>query len=500
MTGTSLDNAMRTSHPHGRQPPLPAAVRRERSGKKRRCLAGRQQLLRGVIAAGSLLLWGCSEPPVPVAPRPARDVILIVIDTLRADHLGCYGYDRETSPNIDGLAARGVRFENAVAQSSWTAPSMVSLLQSKHLAADFVRMPPGSTLAERLAEVGYRCVGFQDNILLAPGTGFDRGFELYEVEAGPAKIIPALQRDDPRPLFAYFHFVDPHDPYEPLPQFDVFEPRPVSPERRQLLTAALQEQDTPLPADEIGRRVDAAAQYMAEKRALYDGDVRQTDARVEFILSALERTGRLDDAYIILAADHGECLWDQPEAPSRLDHDSRSNLLRLFKMSHNTVLYGTLTRTPLLMSGPDIPEGTVVDGPVENVDIVPTVLELLGLSGGEACDGRSLVDTLQATSQGGPPTPGRLTWSNTSLFTAATSVDGFKLIRPWDPAGADPPQLFDLTVDPGEQTPLPLQGDRWRALHEAIDEYRRSALMPAAGEDLLDDTVAERMRQLGYLK
>jgi len=447
-----------------------------------------------------LLTWGCSEPPTPAEPRPARDVILIVIDTLRADHLGCYGYDRETSPNIDGLAARGVRFENAVAQSSWTAPSMVSLLQSRHLAADFVRMPAGPTLAERLAEASYRCVGFQDNILLAPGTGFDRGFELYEVEAGPAKIIPALKRDDPRPLFAYFHFVDPHDPYEPLPQFDVFEPRPVSPERQQLLTAALQEQELPLPKDEIDRRVEAAAQHMAEKRALYDGDVRQTDARVEFILSTLERTGRLDDAYIILAADHGECLWDQPEAPSRLDHDSRSNLLRLFKMSHNTVLYDTLTRTPLLISGPDIPQATVVDGPVENVDIVPTVLELLGLVGGEDCDGRSLVATMGAASLGEPLTSNRRSWSNTSLFTAVTSAEGLKLIRPWDPAGADPPQLFDLTADPGEQNPLPLQGQRWRELHDAIDEYRQTALMPTAGEDLLDDTVAERMRQLGYLK
>lgn len=368
-----------------------------------------------------------------------------MIDTLRADHLGCYGYDRDTSPNIDGLAARGVRFEQAVAQSSWTAPSMVSLLQSKHLGADFVRKPPGPTLAERLAEAGYRCVAFQDNILLAPGTGFDRGCELYEVEAGPAKIIPALRRDDPRPLLA------------------------------------LREQESLWDEAEISRRVDEAARHMAVERARYDGDVRQTDARVGFVLSMLEKTGRSDQAYVVLAADHGECLWEQREAPSQLDDDERSNLLRLFKMSHNTVLYESLTRTPLLMVGPDLPPGILVDEAVENVDIVPTMLELLGLQGGQECDTE------------------RTTWSNTALFTAATSPRGLKLIRPWDPAGGDPVQLFELTDDPAERRPLPLEGQAWRTLQRAIDNYRHAPLMPAEGEGLLDEAVAERMRQLGYL-
>jgi len=451
------------------------------------------------VATLALLVQACSEAPEPDPREPGRDVILIVIDTLRADHLGCYGYDRDTSPHLDGMAARGVRFEQATAQSSWTAPSIVSLLQSRYLGADFVRMPPGPTLAERLSAVGYRCVAFQDNILLAPGTGFDRGFELYEIEAGPFKIIPALEREDPRPLFAYFHFVDPHDPYEPLPQFDVFPPREVSSERRATLEAALRAAEPDLDEEQLGQRVDAAVSHMAGMRAKYDGDVRQTDARVGFVLETLERVGRLDEAYLILAADHGECLWDQREATSQLDDADHSNLLRLFKMSHNTVLYSSLIRTPLLMLGPDLPAGVVLNEPVENVDIVPTILELLGLPGAESCDGRSLLAAMEAAARGERLDVPRISWSNTSLFTAAMSPDGLKLIYPWDPDGIDPPQLFDLASDPEERHPLPLEGDGWRRLSEAIQEYRRTALMPTAGEDLLDETVAERLRQLGYL-
>ncbi|MCB9899544.1 MAG: sulfatase [Planctomycetes bacterium] len=449
----------------------------------------------------ALLCVGCGGDATDApSARAPHDVVLIVIDTLRADRLGCYGYDRATSPALDGLAASGVRFAHCTSQSSWTAPSMVSLMQSRHLAADFVRMPAGETLAERLASAGFRCVAFQDNILLAPGTGFDRGFARYEMEAGPKKIEPALARDaaDPRPLFAYFHFVDPHDPYDPLPRFDVFEPREVDDAQRARLGTALRQARPDLTDDSVAARVLAAARAMNAARARYDGDVLQADGRVRYVLDALASAGR-DDAYVIVAADHGECLWDQREAVSQLPDDARDDLLRVFKQTHNTVLYGALVHTPLLLAGPGLPRGLVVDAPVQNVDIVPTLLDLLGLPGADACDGTSLLPALRAAADGARPPAPRPAWSNTKLFTAVAAPDGKKLVLPWDAAGPDAPQLFDLAADPDERTPLTLAGEDYERLRQAIDAHRRAALAPSAGEDVLDKQVAERMRQLGYL-
>lgn len=446
------------------------------------------------------LVLGCA--PESPAPRPDRDVVLIVIDTLRADHLGCYGHDRPTSPVIDGLAAGGVRCASVTAQSSWTAPSMVSLMTSRELAADFKRMPDVPTLAERLAAAGYRCVGFQDNILLAPGTGFDRGFELYEVEAGPAVIGPALARDDddPRPLFAYFHFVDPHDPYAPLPQFDRFEPRPEDAEERWRLEQRLAEAAPDLDAATRAAEVDRALEYMRSERALYEGDVLQTDKRVEFVLQTLNAAGRRHRALVILAADHGECLWQQPEATSQVRDHRQQDLLALMKGTHNSVLYESLTGTPLILAGPDLPAGTVLEQPVTNMDIVPTVLDWLGLPADEDLAGESLLGPIAAAAAGVASAPDQAAprFANTSLFTSVVQGD-LKLILPWDRDGPDATLLFDLAADPREQSPLALDHPAVPGLVAAIEAYRRRALLPAAGEDEVDDTIAERMRQLGYL-
>jgi arylsulfatase A-like enzyme len=452
--------------------------------------------------AASLICIGLTAcAPEPLEPLPDRDVVLIVIDTLRADRLGCYGHDRDTSPTLDGLAASGVRCADVTAQSSWTAPSMVSLMLSRRLAADFVRMPELPTLAERLADVGYRCVAFQDNILLAPGTGFDRGFESYEVEAGPNQILPALGRDDPRPLFAYFHFVDPHDPYAPLPKFDRFEPRELDDAERARLSARLgqtaPELDDPAREAELAR----AQAVMAEERALYEGDVLQTDERVNFALSALLAQGRRNRALVIVAADHGECLYEQPEAPSLVEAERRDDLLHVMKRTHNSVLYQSLVGTPLIVSGPDIPAGVVLERPVSNLDIVPTILDWLGLPLDDDFDGQSLLPAMAAAAAGAEPEPAGdgLRFANTSVYTSVTDADGIKLMLPWEPDGPDEPLLFDLGSDPRERAPLPLDDDRAARLVAAVEAYRRTALMPSGDEGELDDTILERMQQLGYL-
>jgi arylsulfatase A-like enzyme len=426
-------------------------------------------------------------------------VVLIVVDTLRADHLGCYGHARPTSPTIDALASRGVRFTRATAQSSWTAPSMVSLMLSQHLAADFVRMPSGRTLAERLSAAGWRTAAFVDNILLAPGTGFERGFDVYEMEPGPLLIRPQFETDDARPLFAYFHFVDPHDPYAPFPEFDVFPPGPVPERMRQDFTAHLREIAPELDAHALDQAVEAAALHVARERARYEGDVLQADRRVQFVLKLLEQTGRIGRTLVILTADHGECLWDHREAPSTLDDAGRADLLKAFKRTHNSVLYEELVRVPMLLAGPGLPPGLVVDAPVENTDLVPTVLEFLGMPRDKALDGRSLLPLVAATGDGSRDGGRPLRFTNTSLYTAVLDDEGWKLVEPWSADGPDRPALYDLRSDPLERSPLAVDGARARALREALQAWRRAARRPAAGEDVIDDMVRQRLEQLGYL-
>ncbi len=458
----------------------------------------RSRALRLAACAVALALSACGEPP---APRVERDVILIVIDTLRADHVGCYGYDLPTTPTLDALAARGVRVADVTAQSSWTGPSMVSLFTARHVAADFVRMPPVTTLAEQLQAAGWRTLGFQDNILLAPGTGYDRGFDLWLMEPGKMAVLQAINATDERPHFAYFHLVGPHDPWDPQPEFDRFAPRPLPDDQRAALGEYVANRWPERAPAERHAQLEAAAAEMSRQIALYDGDVLQTDARVEYLLSALDRAGRLDDALVIVAADHGEGLWQHRVPEFAFAQDSRlaDDLLTAFKRTHNTLLYEELTRVPLILAGADLPAGVVLDGPRENVDLAPTVLELLGLPPLPEAQGRSLLTDIRAAAAG-HPTPGRaVVVAHTDQFMAARDAAGRKLIQPHDPERGDAPQLFDLRQDARERRPLPLGPGLPSELGRALQALQEQGLRPLDGEDTIDAATRERLQALGYL-
>ncbi|MDG2149849.1 MAG: sulfatase [Planctomycetota bacterium] len=478
-----------------------------------RCSSTLRKLTKCLRPGLSILLGLCLACSTDTASTPEpvqRDVILIVLDTLRADHVSSYGYERMTTPTLDKLAAQGVRIDDVTAQSSWTGPSMVSMFLSRRVAGDFVRMPPYTTLAEHMNAHGWRTVGFQDNIMLAPGTGYDRGFELYEMEPGPGIILPAINDKDPRPLFAYFHFVGPHDPWTPAQTYDVFKPGEISPEVRAAYGAYLHDLDPTKTPLEIDLHVESASHEIAKQIALYDGDILQADAKVEYVLGALDRAGRLEDALVIIASDHGEGLWQHRVAELAFDVDDarRNDLLSAFKRTHNTLLYEELTRVPLIFSGPGVPEGVVLPGPAENVDLVPTLLDLLNLPPLPGTDGRtdslgmagqSLLPSMRDAAEGRPSVGRREVVSNTNQFTAVRTADGKKLIVPWDSTGPDSPKAFQLQNDGGEQRPIALERDVLTKLMESISALRSQGLKPTQGEGDLDEITRERMRALGYL-
>ena len=338
-------------------------------------------------------------------------------------------------------------------------------------------------------------------MLLDVGNGFERGFDYYGVEPGTEQIRRVLQqsaRGGPR--FLYFHFVEPHDPYQPVDDFDRFEPRPLPPERIEAFRDYLAEVDPSLSATDIEERVEVAAASMSRDIARYDGEIRQVDAIFGTILDILERQGRLEQTVVVVASDHGEALWQHREATSalRADHDPL-DLRRAFKMTHNSLLYEALVHVPLIFAGPGVPADLVLERPVANIDIAPTVLDLLGLEVPREMDGVSLVDDFDRLARGEQAVGRELVHAHTSIYTSVRSRRGHKLIVPWEDDGPDGPEYYRLDQDEDERDPLPFQGDAVERLTRSVRDFRRTALTPEGDEDVIDSVTRERMRQLGYV-
>jgi arylsulfatase A-like enzyme len=333
-------------------------------------------LLPAVLLAGLLLSApGCDEAPPPLP----GDVVLVVLDTTRADHLSAYGYLRQTTPHLERLAAEGQRFDNAWAQSSWTLPAMATLLTGLPPYAHGAGRGPGgrgmlplrpqvATLAERMSGVGYRTAAFINVIWCSPEiSGLDRGFRTYDFRtsdesnrgqrdaaATTRAALDWLRDAGEDPVFIVVHYFDPHLTYDPRAPYDsIFEERP----------------EPRIPpgfgsAAEVFRvrrgelRLDPALRKSLIAR--YDGEIRYADAQFGKLREALEQLGRWDDALVIVVGDHGEEFWDHGGFEHGHSH-------------HREVL-----RMPLIVKRPGDGAG-VSDDRVRQIDIVPTVIDFVGL-------------------------------------------------------------------------------------------------------------------------
>lgn len=308
-----------------------------------------------------LLLAACA--PAPEAGRTS--VVLIVVDTLRADRLGAYGYGEATSPRIDALAHGGVRFSNFFTTCSWTRPAMASLLTGLYPRTTGVYEeeadvldPSFVTLAERLSAEGYRTFAANANPNISVSYGFSQGFEHYEEATGRRKTMEtadaitdaALSTLDGvdlagRPYYLQLQYVDPHMPYDPPDSYDRGNP--------------------------------------------YDGEIRFADAEIGRLLDGLHARGLLDDALVIVTSDHGEGLESHPGV--------------FGSSQHGTHLYDSVLHVPFIVSHPGLVEGRVVDGLASAIDVVPTVLDLLGLPDDDTLPGRSLAGPMRGWPDWGAP-------------------------------------------------------------------------------------------------
>jgi arylsulfatase len=452
-----------------------------------------------------------ADLPDAVATRP--NVLLLVIDTLRTDHMSCYGYSSSTTPALDALAERGVRFDDCTAGASWTMPSMISLMTGRRLLTTIYRIPTEhSLITERFAGAGYRTGAFVANSLLSSQAGFDRGVEDWGVRQvstqkwrAPAVLSRAeafLTAEDERPFFLWLHFLDTHTPYEsktPARQRsarEVFDPAEQAAIERAIESAPESEREN------LRQQVDSLAREVDR----YDAALTELDAKIGRLLWSMRQRGQLENTYVVLVSDHGETLFRRPEHPTRLMtmrayRDGLGEQLRLedyVKKEHDGHVFQELVRTAFVVAGPGIAAGRVVDAMVSNLDVMPTLLGLSGIAPG-VCDGRDLSTQLL----GGQPIPdAEWVTSAASNVLSARLAGGSKLVLPssvWQQRWGDQPALYDLATDPDEQSPRPLDA-HGEALRRRLEEAAENDVHRSWDGSRIDGDTLEVLKELGYVR
>jgi len=378
-----------------------------------------------VIAGG----WWLRAAP---SSGPPKNLILISIDTLRADHLGVYGYERDTSPALDAFARRSTRFARAITQGEATLPGHGAMLSSRYYgsyASGTLPMGPPpevDMLAEILKSHGFATWAFVDGGHMRRVFGFDQGFDHFEDERVKIKAITAkanawLDTHRAERFFLFVHCYDVHTPYNaPDPYGSIF----VDPAYRGTFRPNAANFDTvergamPFSADDLRYAI-----------ARYDGGIRHVDHHVGLFLDDLARRGLLDSSVVIITSDHGEEF---------LEHGG---------FQHKKIFEYPNLHVPLIVHVPGQP-ARVVEDVVELVDLVPTVLDLLGLPPHDGAMGRSLAPLTRGESR--EAFAGHVGFAESSLDSGSRTVvsERWQLL---DDATRQRRQLFDLQNDPTER-------------------------------------------------
>ena len=428
-------------------------------------LLRRRQLLSLGTAVTLAGLVACQRTPAP--PSVARHVVIVTIDTLRADRLGCYGARDVATPRLDRVAAAGALAVEASAHVPLTRPSHVSiftgLLPTQHGIRDNVSpalVPQVPLLAELFRAGGFATGAFVSSVVLDSQSGLDRGFDVYadrfEGASGDAQFLNTVQKRGEttiaeavawlrgqagRRVFLWLHLYEPHDPYEP--------PEPY------------------------------ASRYAGRP---YDGEVAWTDELFGRFEDALGSIGLGDDTALVVLSDHGEGLGEHEES------------------LHGFFAYQSTLHVPFLVRAPGIPKGRRLERTVRLVDLFPTVLDLAGLPPSKgALAGRSLAASLR----GAPEPEEATTYAETLVPLLQFGWSDLRVIREgrFKYVQAPRPELYDLREDPGERRDLarerPQQVDAMRgALAKELERERNSR--PQGGPRPSDEVV-ERLGALGYV-
>lgn len=396
------------------------------------------------------------------------NVIILGVDTLRPDHLSCYGYQRQTSPNIDRLAANGVLFLHNASQSSWTLPSFASLLTSlyphQHGASTGLNQirTEFPTLGSILIDRGYATGALVNSRVLNPELKLDRGFEFYSAP-GP---VPRLADEDTRqalawidqqkkPFFFFVHYFDPHEPYAPPAPYDtLYDPSYGGGLNRRAFV--LQDEFPEIASRDFERMGSATPEDWAHINALYDGEIAFMDAAVGELVRGLERRGLLKRTLLVLMGDHGEEFYEHKA------------------FGHGHSMHCEVINVPLVFSLPRvISRGARISDQTRTIDIMPTILDLLGIKTDARFEGASLVPLLTGK--------GRVAAGEGSLFPPSLAYSEGILhgnpkasltARPWKiicDLATNEEFFFNIEDDPGEQSLVAdRSGDAYKAVSEVL--------------------------------
>ena len=450
------------------------------------------------------------------------NILLITIDTLRADKLSCYGYPVPTTPHIDRLAEKSIRFEQAITGGSWTQAAFPVMLTSSYASWYGGCLGPLSTQrpspVEALAKHGYQTFAFSSSPLLSRNYGYDRGFRYFD-DLIPGETDPAIRKlkggerllrfpithtlanlfgqqtrparlyvsaeeltqragrwleENPGPFFGWIHYMDVHWPYH----------------REEHLVHPQQIAQAWNDIAHLYRVNWKNASITPDQRArylrLYEQALQYTDAQLGRLFQKLDELGLSENTIIILVSDHGEEFLER----GRWGH-------------FETNLYDEILRVPLLIHLPHDPQSRLIHRQVRLLDLMPTILALAGCAPRPGMEGTNLLPLWEQGEEALSPQPSISEMWRTHWHIIAVRTEQFKYI--WNSKSPDQPKLFELLSDPGEVsnviTSFPREA---QGFQQQVDQHLQSVMQTAEADPValpeMDDQLVKRLRDLGYLE
>lgn len=434
------------------------------------------------------------------------NIVLVVVDTLRADHLGCYGYFRDTTPFLDSFSKEGILFSQSLTVMSHTLPSHVSIFTGKYprahkvLVNGSVLSPRHPTLAQILKENGYTTAAAVGSEMVAGRTGLNRGFDYYDDNFPSRLLVPMqhskgmllryernaeevnrsffswLDSQNRKPFFAWLHYWDPHFPFSPPPTF------------QSRFT------ETGLLRGLLERKADARTALEEgglEKINGYDNEVAYVDFCIQKLMEGLRKRGLYEDSLILITADHGEGLGEHGY------------------WSHGLYLFEEQVQVPLILRLPRGEKGGAsLEAPVIGVDLMPTILDCLGIDPPEPLDGISLLPLVQGEASfterdlflerrffgKHPPREGELNWAPGEKYCLRTSR--WKYFYGTE----EEEELYDLSADPGEMSNrASAEREVAAGMNATLQEWLSKYPPDPHKAPGLDERTREAMKALGYI-
>jgi arylsulfatase A-like enzyme len=470
-----------------------------------------------------MAIAACSSPAPPekgpVGSLQKPNILLIVIDTIRADYLGCYGASGNPTPNLDRLAADGTRFQQALTVVPTTLSSFASMLTSRYprqhgVPFNGVVLDAGYlTLPEVMVQNGYHTAAFISSYAMHSSFGINQGFEFYqdclEFERTADDTVDSLLQwmkdyPDTNPYFVMLHLFDPHEPFMP----------PMSlAERMYMKISSLMTGRARGTWEDINKAREGALTETGEPTLsarqlgqLYSREITFTDSQIGRLMEGLRQQGMLKNTHVVITGDHGETLWEHRKP-----------------FDHGPDVYHTSIHVPLIFSSPelDVPSGHVLRTPVQSIDLAPTLLDMVGMPCPEEFMGHSYRHLIHGMADKDSPAPEPFfieatkpliapeeiadTWPNADKPRAIFS-GRLKLIQ--YPVEDNRLEFYDLAIDPEEKNNLidtddPQLKDQIRVLHQTLNHWHEETLRQQRYQPRLfqiKPKTINGLKALGYLE